>query len=159
MGNIKQKIKIGLVILQVVYMMKVINQKVKNASIVQKITAIPNVKRWLIDSHKFIFWKSLIDAFFFWNQDTTLKRVLQNIYVENAVENTTFLFVIKEKIEIAIPRRMTVWRVFLVLLLLPIRVKVFSYKLQESMYLKLKLEFCLTQEVRGAMQIKQSASI
>ena len=45
MGNIKQKIKIGLVILQVVYMMKVINQKVKNAPIVQKITAIPNVKR------------------------------------------------------------------------------------------------------------------
>ena len=35
----------------------------------------------------------------------TLKRVLQNIFVENAIENTTFLFVTKEKKEIAMPAK------------------------------------------------------
>ena len=69
---------------------------------------------------------------------------------------------IKEKIEIAMPRKMEVQ---IALLLLSIRVKVFCYKLQEQMYLALKLkvlqkpEFYLTQEVSGAMSMKKSANV
>ena len=74
---------------------------VVNVSIVQKIAVLPSAKKWLIDSHELIFWKNLIDAFCVWNQDTSLKCVLQNIFAENAIENTTFLFVTKEKKEIA----------------------------------------------------------
>ena len=74
-------------------------------SIVQKIAVLPSAKKWLIDSHKLIFWKDLIDAFCVWNQDTPLKGVLQNKFVETAVEKATFLFVTKEKIEIAMPRK------------------------------------------------------
>ena len=65
------------------------------------------------------------------------------------MENTTFLFVTKEKIEIAMPRKK---KVRIVLLLLSIRVKVSCYKLHKQMYLTFKLkvllkfEFCLTQE-------------
>ena len=33
------------------------------------------------------------------------KCVLQNIFAENAIENTTFLFVTKEKIEVAMPAK------------------------------------------------------
>ena len=73
--KIKWKLKIGLVILQVVYIANVMNQKVINVSIVQKIS----VKRWIIDSNELIFWKNLVDAFCVWNQGTLIKRVLQNI--------------------------------------------------------------------------------
>ena len=40
----REKIKKGLVILQVVYIVKVMNQKVINVSIVQTITVLPSVK-------------------------------------------------------------------------------------------------------------------
>ena len=43
--QVKKKKKIGLVILQVVYIVKVMNQKVINVSIVQKIADLPNAKR------------------------------------------------------------------------------------------------------------------
>ena len=43
--KIKEKIKIGLLILQVVYIVKVMNHKVINVSIVQKITDLPSAKR------------------------------------------------------------------------------------------------------------------
>ena len=102
--------------------MKVMNQRVINVSIVQKIADLPNAKRWLIDSHELVFWKNIVDAFCVRRQDTPFKRVLQNIFVENAMENTTFLFVTKEKIEIAMPCKM---KVRIALLLLSIRVKVF----------------------------------
>ena len=67
----------------------------------------------------------------------TLKRVLQNIFVENAMENITFLFVTKEKTEIAMPPKV---KVRIVLLLLLIRIKVFCYKLHKQMCLTLKLK-------------------
>ena len=60
-------------------------------------------KKVTIDSHELMFWKNPIDAFCVWKQGTPLKRVLQNIFAENAMENTTFLFVTKEKIEISMP--------------------------------------------------------
>ena len=40
----REKIKIGLVILQVVYIVKVMNQKVIKVSIIQTITALPSAK-------------------------------------------------------------------------------------------------------------------
>ena len=39
------------------------------------------------------------------NQDTPLKGVLQNKFVETAVEKATFLFVTKEKTEVAMRRK------------------------------------------------------
>ena len=134
MRKIKSNIKLVLGILQVVYIVKVMNQKVINVCIVQKITVLPSAKQWLIDSQDFMFWKILLNAFCVRNQSTPLKRVLQNKLVENGMGSTTFLFVIKEKIEIAMPRKL---RVRIVLL---IRVKVFCYKLHEQKYLILKLK-------------------
>ena len=52
------------------------------------------------------------------------------------MENITFLFATKEKIEIVIPRKM---KSRIALLLLSIRVKVFCYKLQKQMY-SIKIE-------------------
>ena len=148
--------------MQTVSIVKVMNQKFINVSIVQKITALSSAKRWLIDSHKLIFWKNLIDTFCVWNQSTPLKGVLHDIFVQNAMENTTFLFVTKEKIEIAMPRKK---KVRIVLLLLSIRVKVSCYKLHKQVYLTFKLkvllkfEFCLTQEISGALSMKKFANI
>ena len=74
----KDKVKVKnrvVVILQVVYIANVINQKVINVSIVQKIS----VKRWIIDSNELRFWKNLVDVFCVWNQGTLIKPVLQNI--------------------------------------------------------------------------------
>ena len=55
----------------------------------------------------------------------------------NVMRNTIFLFLIKEKIEIAMARRMTVR---IVLLLLSFRGNPFLCKLQEQMYLEIKLK-------------------
>ena len=58
--------------------------------------------------------------------------------------NTTFLFAIKEKIEIDMPNKMIVR---IVLLLLSVTVKIFCYKLHEQMNLTFKTKSSLKTQI------------